>query len=227
MPRAARRVGTGRAAPIGGEERAATLAFVWSALLEEVAALAAHEIKGALNGVSINLEVIRARAAQPGAAAASVTTFADNAASQLELTVRLVEGLLALARAPRESADLAGTLSRIAALLDPVARVAGGGIAVEADDDLAGRAVADAGITRAVLAAVLLEIARDGRLATCRVGGPAQDGLAVRVRCADGQGAPLPARVAPLSLQGGIRIVPDPEELILVFPPAAGMREEA
>ena len=225
MPRAARHIGT-RAAPAGAEAHVATLAAVWGELLQEVASLAAHEIKGALNGVSINLEVVRAKAAQPGAPAAGVAQFADAAAGQLDLTVKLIEGLLALARAPRESADLVGMLERLAVLLDPVARVDGGGITIMSDaDGLPAATVADSGMSRAVLAGVLLDVVREGRLATCRVAGGLE--TTVRIRCADGRGTHLPARVAPISQLAGIRVAPDPQELILVFPRSAGTREEA
>ena len=41
---------------------------LWLRTLEEVVNRAAHEVKDSLNGVSLNVEVVRSRADRPGAA---------------------------------------------------------------------------------------------------------------------------------------------------------------
>lgn len=95
---------------------------LWLQALERVAARAAHEIKGALNGVAVNLEVVRARSAKPDAPAAAVASFAGVAAGQLEAVVDMSEAMLQLTRAPRVPVDVATAARRLAALLRPAAR---------------------------------------------------------------------------------------------------------
>jgi hypothetical protein len=47
------------ARPAGGE---ADVAAAWLAIQRRIAARAAHDVKNALNGVAVNVEVVRARA---------------------------------------------------------------------------------------------------------------------------------------------------------------------
>src|SRR5437762_998561 len=58
-------------APSGADE-------LWLAVQQEICGRAAHEIKGALNGVSVNLEVVRSRAGQ-GKPADAIQRYADAA----------------------------------------------------------------------------------------------------------------------------------------------------
>ena len=91
------------------------------AALQEVANRAAHEVKDALNGVSLNLEVTRSRA-RSGADGGSLAAFTDAAAEQLELVSERVDALLSLARTPRPGVDVAATLGSLARLLLPAAK---------------------------------------------------------------------------------------------------------
>ncbi len=112
-----------------------TVDELWLRTLERVAARAAHEIKGALNGVAVNLEVVRARAAKPEAPAAAVATFAGVAAGQLEAVVEMSEAMLQLARAPREPVDVAIAVRGVAALLRSAARGEGHALEVVESGD--------------------------------------------------------------------------------------------
>src|SRR5690242_21852343 len=105
---------------------------LWLDVLQQVSARTAHELKGALNGVAVNLEVVRSRSARPDAAAASVAPFASSAADQLDAVVDMSEALLALARVAREPLDVNETIHGLAALLSPSARAEGGSLRVEA-----------------------------------------------------------------------------------------------
>lgn len=89
---------------------------LWLATLQRVLARASHDVKDALNGVSVNLEVIRSRAARPGAASAPVAPFAEAARQQLERLTNLIEAVLALGRAEREPVDVGAVLRRVATL---------------------------------------------------------------------------------------------------------------
>jgi hypothetical protein len=68
----------------------------------------------------VNVEVLRLRAV-PGGDAGALARFAAAGAAQLEDAVRLVDAVLALARAPRGTADVAVALKQFAALLAPAA----------------------------------------------------------------------------------------------------------
>jgi K+-sensing histidine kinase KdpD len=89
---------------------------LWLATLQRALARASHDVKDALNGVSVNLEVIRSRAARPDTPASAVAQFAEAAGQQLERLTTLIEAVLALGRAEREPVDVATTLRRIATL---------------------------------------------------------------------------------------------------------------
>jgi light-regulated signal transduction histidine kinase (bacteriophytochrome) len=87
---------------------------LWLATLQRALARASHDVKDALNGVSVNLEVVRSRAVRPEAPASAVAQFAEAAGQQLERLTTLIEAVLALGRAEREPVDVATTLQRLA-----------------------------------------------------------------------------------------------------------------
>jgi hypothetical protein len=102
---------------------------LWLATLQRLAGITAHELKGALNGVAVNLEVIRSRGERNPVADASSESnnrFAKSASAQLEAVIGMTEGLLALARAPRQPVDLATILRQVHALVGPVVAAGGG-----------------------------------------------------------------------------------------------------
>src|SRR5438477_7954931 len=104
---------------------------LWLDILQEVSARTAHELKGALNGVVVNLEVVRSRSARTDAGASSVAPFASSAADQLDAVVGMSEALLKLARAPREPLDIGETIDSLVSLLSPSARAEGGSLRLE------------------------------------------------------------------------------------------------
>jgi signal transduction histidine kinase len=201
-------------------ERVDELELLWLNALQQIAGRAAHEIKGALNGVSVNLEVVRSRATgQATAPIAGVRQFADAAASQLEDLVAMNEALLALTRRPRDVVDVLATAAQLVSLLRPVARADGYSLDLVRPAVYGGGATsAPAVVVRLVLASVLLR-ALDRRCpATCRV--EAGDGMVIRVECADGGTLELDPRVARAAADAGIRVHGAPGALSLAFPPA-------
>ena len=137
---------------------------LWLAALHDVANRAAHQLKGALNGVSVNLEVVRSRSAK-GAEAAAIEKFAAAAASQLELVSEQSEALLYLTRNQNKpSVDVALVLRHLAALLVPAAQADQVGLSVAGHDRAA--------VTRAPERAVRLALAT-GLLALIKEGGGA------------------------------------------------------
>ena len=99
-----------------------TVNELWLDVLQQISTRTAHELKGALNGVAVNLEVVRSRSARADAAAASVASFAASAAGQLDAVVEMSQALLSLSRAAREPLDIGETVASFAALLDRRAR---------------------------------------------------------------------------------------------------------
>jgi signal transduction histidine kinase len=202
------------------DERAAEVEVLWLEALQQVTGRAAHEIKGALNGVSVNLEVVRSRAANQAAGpSAGLARFAEAAASQLEELVAMSEALLALTRRPRDIVDVVTTAGYLVALLGPVARAEGYSLAVVESPTSGGSPTsAPAAAVRLVLASAMLR-ALDRRAATtCRVD-PA-DGMVIRVECADGSAIELDPRVAQVAAEAGIQVEGGPGGLSLAFPRA-------
>ncbi len=201
------------------EERAAEVEGLWLDALQQVAGRAAHEIKGALNGVCVNLEVVRSRAANHAGPASGLARFAEAAAGQLDELIAMNEALLALTRRPREVVDVLVTTAQLIALLAPVARADGYSLEVAgAPPNGGGATSAPATVVRLVLASVMLRALDRRTTTTCRV--DAGDGMVIRVECADGRAIELDPRVVQVATEAGIRVDGSPGGLSLAFPRA-------
>ena len=78
---------------------------LWLRTLQTIVDKAAHEIKDSLNGVSLNIEVVRSRSEKEGPAAA-LSQFAAAASDQFETLSERAEALLFLARPQRREPRL-------------------------------------------------------------------------------------------------------------------------
>lgn len=76
--------------------------------VREIIRRAGHEIRNALNGVAVNVEVVRSRSGREGAAK-DLTPFADRASAQVREASVLADGLLAFVSVVL-AAQAAGTL---------------------------------------------------------------------------------------------------------------------
>ena len=81
-------------------------ASLWLDAVQRLADRATHEIRNPLNGLALNVEVVRSRATRGGADVASIARFADASARELERTIQLVDALLSLARPVGAPLDL-------------------------------------------------------------------------------------------------------------------------
>jgi hypothetical protein len=205
---------------------------LWLATLQRALGRASHDVKDALNGVSVNLEVIRGRTAKAGAPAAAVAPFADAAGQQLERLTTLIEAVLALGRAERQPADVVLTLRRVATICGASASSADAEIVVDpgalesAATSVAGDAV------RLALAAPLLELVagRDGtdRMAPVRCTVRAVAGGTMVTMGAAGRRATVPDAVTDVVRAAGVRwsegeqgsATAGTDDLSLVFPRA-------
>jgi hypothetical protein len=77
-------------------------------IVREIIRRAGHEIRNALNGVAVNVEVVRSRVAREGAAT-EISSFAERAGAQIGEATALTNGLLSLLGAVLE-AEARGTL---------------------------------------------------------------------------------------------------------------------
>ena len=201
---------------------------LWLATLQRLLGRVSHDLKDYLNGVSVNLEVIRSRAAKPDALATAVAPFAEAAAQQLERLTTLLEAVLAVGRPERDPADVRMTLSRVAVLCCASSSSADASVDVhdEGVEDTLTSAHGDA--VRLAIAAPLLEV----------VGGTDRSVRASPVRCtlrtdvtgivvtmaADGRPVTMPDAIVDALRVAGIRWTKGEQQgmgdLSLVFPRA-------
>jgi hypothetical protein len=137
---------------------------LWLATLQKLAAHVAHDLKGALNGASVNLEVVRSRSERESTTGADVHRFAENAAEQLALVIRATSALLALARGTRGPVEVSMVARQLVNLLDDMSKSASGRLQVVVDGGMAAE-------TSAPLSAVRLAIG-ESLLAASSATGP-------------------------------------------------------
>ena len=196
---------------------------LWLAALQRALGRASHDVKDALNGVSVNLEVIRSRAARPDAPAAAVATFAEAAAQQLDRLTTLLDAVLALGRIERDPVDVGITLRRVAALCGASSSAADSSVVVH--DHVIGdaRTRLHGDVVRLALAAPLLEAVvgtRGGARATdveCDLTG---DATSLIVRLYADRPVRLPEDVSPTLHAAGLRWSETLNDLSLIFPRA-------
>ena len=201
---------------------AADAGVLWLAVLQRALGRAAHDVKDALNGVSVNLEVIRSRAARAEAPAASVAPFADAAAQQLERLTGLLEAVLALGRSEREPADVGITLRRVATLCSASSAATDARVSVRdvGVGDAHTRVPGD--VVRLALVSPLLEAVVGQRgeprgHVECEL---ASEADAIVVRMHADRPVPMPPEVAETLRAAGVTWSESADELSLVFPRA-------
>jgi len=195
---------------------------LWLDTLQEVCARAAHEMKGVLNGVSVNLEVVRSRAARANAAASFVASFAESASDQFARVTDMVESLMLLCRAPREPVEVSATVSHLVTLLAPVAKVEGYSLAL-GEAKGAGAVRARGNVVRLVLARALLSALDCKADVQCDV--ELGDDAIVRITAGD-NAIQVPSDVYAAAVDAGIRVENDNGSISLAFPRAGRRAHE-
>ncbi len=205
---------------------------LWLATLQRALARASHDVKDALNGVSVNLEVVRGRASRPDTPAAAVAQFAESAGQQLERLTTLLEAVLALGRAERQPVDVAVTLRRVATVCGASASSADAEVLVEVGDVESAVTSVHGDAVRLALAAPLLAlVAGTGgrtRATAVRCHVAAREGATVVTISAAGRPAAMPEAVAEAVRAAGVRWTGSEQgdaaartnDLSLVFPRA-------
>ncbi len=190
---------------------------LWLDVLQQVAGRSAHEVKGALNGVSLSLEVVRTRTA--AGKTADVADFASSAADHLEMVTSRVEALLYLAREPNPPApaDVNVILRHLTALLQPAAASDGGSLTVEGLGESALTSASTAA-TRLALGAGMLAHIKEGAAASCRLKGGVEPVVRFSHQSASAPTGSLGSMVKKIVAADGIRVTESDGELTLAFP---------
>lgn len=177
-------------------------------------------MRGALNGVSVNLEVVRSRTAKPDASATTVAKYAKSASDQLGTVIAMSEALLSLTRAPRDPVEIGSTTRRLETLLAPPLRTEGRSLEADASVDEFGATTADGTAARLVIAASLLAAIEASGRVVCR----ASDGGAerrLRVEACDGASFELAAPVLLAASEAGIDVQAESAAVSIGFPQRA------
>jgi signal transduction histidine kinase len=208
--------------PISAPEDVSAL---WLHTLQRAVGRASHDVKDALNGVSVNLEVIRSRAARPNVPASAVLQFSEAAAQQLDRLTNLIEAVLAVSRPERAPADVALTLRRITTLCTASSSSTDALVSM-VDDGSAGATMTRVrgDVVRLALLATLLDVVGEterGKRAsevTCTLAG---DTEAIHVLIASGdRRTAVPENITELTRSAGVRWTEGEHDLSLAFPRA-------
>lgn len=197
---------------------------IWLLTLQRAVGRASHDVKDALNGVSVNIEVVRSRAARPDVPASAVQQFAEAAGQQLERLTLLIDAVLAVTRIERSPADVGVMLRRIVVLCGASASSADATV-VLVDDGLMGstQTRVHGDIVRLALLATLLDMVTGTdrthplSLVTCALAGT-DDAVEVAIT-AEGRRATISDGVADILRTAGVRWT-DGRDLTLAFPRA-------
>lgn len=190
---------------------------IWLGALGRLAGRAAHELKNPLNGLALNLEVVRSRSIRPGVEAGTLAPYAAAAASELERTLPLVDALLTLTRPLQNPVDLKIALQPLAVLYGAIA-VAGGGslnLVYESEQMF----VAADGDTVRALVAEALDVTIGANLEVTGRLGDSDGNLSLRL--IGGAGRPVAAKMERLAAEQDIRLNSDEDETALLFPALA------
>lgn len=203
--------------PVDAAAVGEAVAAGWLARLYELGRPATHEVRNALNGLAVNLEVVRSRAARPDAPAASVARFADAAAEQLEQLSSLTDVLLSFMRPVPEPADLSALVRRLGLLLAAIARGDGGTVNVSIPaSDVSYVTTAPGDLVRLTVTAMLLAAFDRAGTLSCELVDASPPELRLRR-----EGAPMPSLphdVAALAASAGARLGISPDCWVAVFP---------
>lgn len=203
----------------------------WLAALQQLTAGVAHELRNALNGVAVNLEVVRSRSARDGVPASALGSFAGAASDQLEQVIRMTDALMALGRAGQEPASIGRMADQVAALVRPVLAAGGGSLDLVVEGEGSTRLPAAA--ARLFVATTVLAAVQAARIAggsasdphpslRCRVGplGDGQGGQHVELRV-EGAFARSPAideELVALAKEYGVGVQPAASSITSTFP---------
>lgn len=196
-------------------------AELWLRALQRLTASAAHELRNPLNGVALNLEVLRGRVGRMQPEPATLAGFADAAVADLSSAIRLTDALLAVARPVRVPVEAGAALAPIATLVDAVARARGGSLEVVVPDEIPPVLAVDGDAARGAMTSVLLAAVDRSAIVRCRMG---YEPAAVVVRVNANSGFELDAEAVASIEACGIAVPSTDDGVTLRIPRDAGER---
>lgn len=190
----------------------------WLDALSRLVGRVAHEVKGALNGVSVNQEVIRSRAEKANTMAASLSSFAGAAADQLEVVISLTDALLGLTRRAQPT-DVGVELRRIAILLGAAARSDGKQLTLDDATALSalGNTSAPSSAVRLAICESLLAAVEANTNIHCAVVADTRS-PAIRIESSDGNAMSVGSEIVVAAADAGITIRAEPSAVCISFP---------
>ena len=190
----------------------------WLDALSRLVGRAAHEVKGALNGVSVNQEVIRSRAEKANTLAASLSSFAGAAAEQLEVVISLTDALLGLTR-KAEPTDVGVEVRRIAILLGAAARSDGKQLTLDdaaALSALGSTSAPSSAVRLAICESLLAAVETNTNVYCAAVADPGTP--AIRIESRDGNAMTVGSEIVIAAADAGITIRAEPSAVCISFP---------
>lgn len=187
---------------------------IWLATLQKLTADIAHDLKGALNGVSVNLEVVRSRSEKASSTGADVHRFAANAADQFAIVIRATTALLSLARGTRGPVEVSMVAKQVAGLLEDMSLGRDSRFHVAAEGGMAAETSAPLNAVRLALAECMLAAASESGPVSVRITGVPSP----LVKISPGKGLALPEHAQAALDAAGIRIATDGHGISIGFP---------
>ncbi len=204
--------------PVKSGEGRSSVEALWLETLGILCGRAAHEVKGALNGVVVNVEVVRSRSEKPDITAASLHQFAQSASGQLDAVIAMTEAMLVLARPPRRPLGVAETVRNVEALIGPAARADDKCVELRGMVDALGVTSADADVARLVIGAAFVAAVDASSEVVC-TGTPGTDAAVLCWECQGGGAFPsIDSAVLSLAASEGIDIQAESSRLSITFP---------
>jgi len=187
---------------------------LWLGALGRLAGRAAHELKNPLNGLALNLEVVRSRSARTGTQGSALAPYAAAAANELERAIPLVEALLVLARPLSSPVDLRVAMQPLVVLYGAIATAGGGSLDVvyEAEHMFVN---ADGDTVRALVAEAL-DVTVGANLEVAGKIGESEGSISVRL--VGGAGRPVATKMEQLAAEHDIGLDSDEDETLLLLP---------
>ena len=189
------------------------LSALWLATLQRITDRVAHDIRNALNGVAVNVEVVRSRASR-GGDASTIAPFAVAASGQVEILSGQVDALVSILRPAATPIDLGALLGRLVTLL----RAGAGKGTIELELPVESVAVlsgAGGDATGLALGSILLAALDRGGRTTCRL---ATDDVPTVYISSDAGPVVVPADIADALTRAGILLIPSPDGIAVTFP---------
>jgi signal transduction histidine kinase len=187
---------------------------LWLGTLQKLAAFVAHDLKGALNAASVNLEVVRSRSERESSTGADVHRFAANSADQMTVVIRGTLALLSLARGTRGPVEVSIVTKQIANLLDDMNPAAGGRLQVSVEGGMSAESAAPLSAVRLAVGECLLAAAQGTGPVSIQVNGLSSP----RVQITPGVVPPLDPEAMKALAATGIRIDMDGHGISIWLP---------